>query len=398
MLFLLLLISPSIINGITLRQHLFNNYSYEDIPESNISIGLGLAIRSLNNVDHMDGTLETNVWLRHYWQDKRLSWNPMDFNNQTSIVLYTDPETENLIWTPDIYLYNTAELPMSGMAYSRAIVSHMGEILWSRPGILKSTCIFNLHMFPYDKQDCYLKFGSWGYNGNEFRLNIVEEIDLENYQKGEEWTIIETSEDLEVKIYDCCPEPYYSVYFNIKIERLADYYVSNIIIPIFATSSLLVISMLIPWESGERISFTTTVMLSIVVFLLILSDNLPKSNDVPLITSMVSGLMFFSLGVVFITVLISSMRSMNKEDSIFAIAIAKCFGKWFCKSTDDVVVNIENEEDLSRSNSYSEAITPFIENFEVECKKLALYVEHGATLIFFVAFVSYCTVTMVLVQ
>ena len=377
-----------------LREKLFSNYSYQDMPGDKVDMSLGLAVRSLNNVDHVDGNVEANIWLRHYWNDKRLSWDENEYN-QSNIIVFTDPESDNRIWVPDIYLYNTGEKPMEQLTYSNAIVYSSGDVIWSRPGIIKSTCLFNLKKFPYDVQDCYLKFGSWVYNGNLLNLSISSKTDLSNFKQGEEWKIVDTSEELEIKYYECCPEPYHSIFFHLVIERMAEYYVRNIIVPIFATSSLLVISMIIPWDSGERISFTTTVMLSIVVFLLILSDNLPKTNDIPIMSSLVTGLMFFSLGVVFVTVVLSSMRSIDSKESLFGKYIFRCITKACAANRCKMV---ENETTNRRSISYSEAIDIISENeLNEECKKYSLYIEHTATLIFTIVFITYCLVAMFIV-
>ena len=67
----------------------------------------------------MEGTLESNIWLRYYWKDNFLKWKPENYNNLTSTVVNTNPELDRNIWTPDIYLYNTAELPLSELDYSK---------------------------------------------------------------------------------------------------------------------------------------------------------------------------------------------------------------------------------------------------------------------------------------
>jgi len=57
---------------------------------------------------------------------------------------------------------------MINMAYTSAIVGNNGDVSLSRPGIIISKCRFDLKDFPYDEQICYLKFGSWSYNTNQF--------------------------------------------------------------------------------------------------------------------------------------------------------------------------------------------------------------------------------------
>jgi len=376
-----------------LRERIFSNYSSDDFYGNKVDLKLGLAIRSLNNIDHVDGNLETNIWLRYYWNDKRLFWNESDYE-QSSLIVNTHPEMEKRIWTPDIYIYNTGEKPLEQLSYTSAIVYSSGDIIWSRPGIVKSTCLFDLKNFPYDKQTCYFKFGSWSHSGDMINLTAENQIDITNFKQGEEWKIINNHVELEIKKYDCCPEPYHAVYFLIEMERMSSYYVRNIIVPIFATSSLLVISMIIPWESGERISFTTSIMLSIIVFLLILSDNLPKTNDVPIMSTLVIGLMFYSLAVVFITVILSSMRNIKNEENIFTKyifkTIAKLLSLYRTRKTDG--------RERRRTISYDQALNEIVDNeLNQICKKYSIYIEHGATFIFTLVFIIYCLIAMFIV-
>nr|CAD2202284.1 unnamed protein product [Meloidogyne enterolobii] len=51
---------------------------------------------------------DTNVWLQHIWTDSKLCWNPKDYGGVE--VLYVPSE---LIWLPDIVLYNNA-MELSG--------------------------------------------------------------------------------------------------------------------------------------------------------------------------------------------------------------------------------------------------------------------------------------------
>ena len=202
------------------------------------------------------------------------------------------------------------------MDFSRAIVDYEGNVIWSRPGIITSTCSFDLTHFPFDEQVCYLKFGSWSYDGNQLNLLIYDEgVDISNYIKHEEWQLISYNSTKNIEYYSCCPEPYHDIKFFYTIRRNSGYYDLNIIIPTFATSTLILMTLFVHWSSGERISFAVTVMLSIVVFLLILSDNLPRSDQKPLLSQMIIGLTLFSLCGVFFTILISALSDFKENYS-----------------------------------------------------------------------------------
>lgn len=323
-----------------LKNNLMSNYDPNSIPNINnsiVNLKLTMALRSINKIDQLDGTISMNIWLRHAWNDPYLKWNSNNWNNLSTITLYTDTENDR-IWTPDIYLYNTAENPNENLKFSRAIVYNNGDIIWSRPGIITSTCRFDLTDFPYDQQVCSLKYGSWSYDGNRLSLE-TDEIDISNFQDHGGWKLIEQTAEEHIKYYECCPEPYYDITFTITLRRIPDYYNLNIIIPTFATASLLIISLIVPWDSGERISFVTTVMLSIIVFLLILSENIPKSDKQPLLSRMIIGLIFYSLVVIFVTILISAMRYYKHGDNKY---LDRLLG--YCNSNDCKNPKLEESE------------------------------------------------------
>jgi hypothetical protein len=294
-----------------LKKHLLENYYHNEIPiidNKPINLSLGIAIRAFNNIDQIDGTSTLNLWLRYNWHDI-YNWDPNSFGNISGISFNTDPQLENHIWTPDIYLYNTAEKPMEQLDFSKAEISYDGTMFWSRPGLLKSTCLFDLTDFPFDTQTCVLKFGSWSYDSSKINLSIDKNtIDLSNFRKHNEWDLVNYSVTKNSVKYVCCEHEYHDIEFFYTIKRKSGYYNLNIIIPTFSTATLILLTLIIPFESGERISFAVTILLSIIVFLLILSDNLPKSEDKPLLSIMIIGLVYFSLvGVVF-TIIMSNFN------------------------------------------------------------------------------------------
>jgi hypothetical protein len=298
-----------------LKHILLQNYRSDVIPNIHepLNLSLGVAFRAFNNIDQKEGIVISNLWLRYWWNDYNLKWNETLWNI-SSLTFRTDPQLDSSVWTPDIFLYNTAENPLENIKWSNLVIQSNGDVLWSRPGMIQSTCSFDMTDFPYDRQICELKLGSWSYTGDQLILTEGRpSIDITNYQSNEEWELENISHNINAIKYECCPHKYYDTTFTIHFKRLSGYYETNIIIPTFATASLILITILIPWDSGERISFAVTVMLSIIVFLLILSDTLPKSNQLPLLSRMIMGLTFFSLFGVFFTVLISALNSYKKN-------------------------------------------------------------------------------------
>ena len=55
-------------------------------------------------------------------------------------------------------------------------------------------------------------------------------------------------------IYECCPEPYLDITFNIKIRRRTVYYFFNLIVPCLLIASMAILGFTLPPDSGEKLS------------------------------------------------------------------------------------------------------------------------------------------------
>ena len=48
---------------------------------------------------------------------------------------------------------------------TKAILHHNGKVRWNPPAIYKSYFGIDVEFFPFDEQECMMKFGSWTYDG-----------------------------------------------------------------------------------------------------------------------------------------------------------------------------------------------------------------------------------------
>ena len=64
---------------------------------------------------------------------------------------------------------------------TKATLYHDGLVKWEPPAIFKSSCDIDVRYFPFDEQTCWLKFGSWTFDGfqvNDFTLKAILKLSI----------------------------------------------------------------------------------------------------------------------------------------------------------------------------------------------------------------------------
>ncbi|XP_057699171.1 neuronal acetylcholine receptor subunit alpha-7-like isoform X2 [Corythoichthys intestinalis] len=285
-----------------LYRDLMVNYNRLERPVQNdsapIVVELGLTLLQIIDVDEKNQVLITNAWLQ-LWTDVYLTW---DAEGYPGVQTLRFPS--NMIWVPDILLYNSADERFDATFHTNVLVNSTGSCQYIPPGILKSTCYIDVRWFPFDVQKCDLKFGSWTHNGWLLDLQMID-VDISNYIPNGEWDLVGVPAKRNELYYECCKEPYPDVTFTVTMRRRTLYYGLNLLIPCVLISGLALLVFLLPADSGEKISLGITVLLSLTVFMLLVAEIMPATSDsVPLIAQyFASTMMIVGLSVV-VTVLV----------------------------------------------------------------------------------------------
>ncbi|XP_046678978.1 acetylcholine receptor subunit alpha-L1 isoform X1 [Homalodisca vitripennis] len=270
-----------------LYDDLLSNYNRLIRPVSNntdtVLVKLGLRLSQLIDLNLKDQILTTNVWLEHEWQDHKFRWDPAEYGGVTE--LYVPSEH---IWLPDIVLYNNADGEYVVTTMTKAVLHHTGKVLWTPPAIFKSSCEIDVRYFPFDQQTCFMKFGSWSYDGDQIDLKHINQklgedkvevgIDLREYYPSVEWDILGVPAERHEKYYPCCNEPYPDIFFNITLRRKTLFYTVNLIVPCVGISYLSVLVFYLPADSGEKIALCITILLSQTMFFLLISEIIPSTS------------------------------------------------------------------------------------------------------------------------
>ncbi|KAM4602201.1 neuronal acetylcholine receptor subunit alpha-2-like [Polymixia lowei] len=314
---------------------LFESYNKWSRPARNISdvviVRFGLSIAQLIDVDEKNQMMTTNVWLKQEWTDYKLRWLPSDFDNVTNIRVPSE-----LIWVPDIVLYNNADGEFAVTHMTKAQLFHTGRVRWVPPAIYKSSCSIDVTFFPFDQQSCKMKFGSWTYDRAKIDLEPIENtVDLKDYWESGEWAIVDAVGTYNTKKYDCCHEIYPDITFYFVIRRLPLFYTINLIIPCLLISCLTVLVFYLPSDCGEKITLCISVLLSLTVFLLLITEIIPSTSLViPLIGEYLLFTMIFVTLSIVITVFVLNVHHRSSSTHTMPRWVRALFlsavPRWLC--------------------------------------------------------------------
>uniref|UniRef100_A0A674NUF5 Cholinergic receptor nicotinic delta subunit n=1 Tax=Takifugu rubripes TaxID=31033 RepID=A0A674NUF5_TAKRU len=174
--------------------------------------------------------------------------------------------------------------------YCNVLVDSTGLCYWLPPAIFRSSCFISVKYFPFDWQDCTLKFTYARYNAKEIRLLLKEDIVIET-KCTVEWIMIDPAGFTENGEWEIIHRPakrntykhipmesnkHQDITFYLVIRRKPLFYVVNIIIPCVLISFLASLVYYLPADSGEKMTLSISVLLAQSVFLLLISQRLQK--------------------------------------------------------------------------------------------------------------------------
>ncbi|ESO88156.1 hypothetical protein LOTGIDRAFT_219547 [Lottia gigantea] len=267
-------------NQSVLLNNLFKTYHADTLPYCDsqskpVDVYVGIAIRQVIELNEPKQILTINAWIRLRWNDCQLVWNASEYGGIDSLVVPFEK-----IWTPDITLFDNAADELAGLKDYRPAVYPDGTVNYYFPTVIDSLCNVDVTYFPYDTQYCPLTFGSWAYHGNDLNVeNRSESGDISSFKVNTEWKLSSVPLKRTVSYYSCCPEPYPAVTFYVTLKRKPLFYVLNLLFPCILITSVAMLGFLLPPDAGEKVSLEITVLLSLAVFLLVVSETLPPTSE-----------------------------------------------------------------------------------------------------------------------
>ncbi|XP_008142107.2 neuronal acetylcholine receptor subunit beta-3 [Eptesicus fuscus] len=295
-----------------LLRHLFQGYQKWVRPVLNsndtIKVHFGLKISQLVDVDEKNQLMTTNVWLKQEWTDHKLRWNPDEYGGIHSIKVPSES-----LWLPDIVLFENADGRFEGSLMTKALVKSNGTVTWTPPASYKSSCTMDVTFFPFDRQNCSMKFGSWTYDGTMVDLVLINEhVDRKDFFDNGEWEILNAKGTKGHRRDGLYSYPF--ITYSFVLRRLPLFYTLFLIIPCLGLSFLTVLVFYLPSDEGEKLSLSTSVLVSLTVFLLVIEEIIPSSSKViPLIGEYLLFIMIFVTLSIIVTVFVINVHHRSSS-------------------------------------------------------------------------------------
>ncbi|XP_014681075.1 PREDICTED: LOW QUALITY PROTEIN: acetylcholine receptor subunit alpha-like, partial [Priapulus caudatus] len=288
-----------------LYEDLLGNYNRLIRPVGNntdkLTVKLGLRLSQLIDVDEKNQIMTTNVWIRQIndasgresaadvpgaatlltgdnmrfedesktsreWYDYK-SWRWEANAIMGGVNLLYVPSSS--IWLPDIVLYNNAD----GHYQRTSMFYPFDEQTW-RNGIAADVDVRNGFQVDLIHRD----------DDNGRFVDKEYGIDLQEFYPSVEWDVLAVPATRHERYYPCCPEPFPDITYYVQMRRKTLFYTVNLIIPCVSISFLTVLVFYLPSDSGEKVTLCISILLSLTVFFLLLSEIIPPTSIViPLI-------------------------------------------------------------------------------------------------------------------
>ena len=223
----------------------------------------------IQEFDELQEKLSLVAVLHLTWVDEMISWNPAAYGNMYTLLI----ESESF-WIPNFVLANTAtKLDKIGNDWQSMRFLSNGTVYYFPLGTYSSACSADITLYPWDIHVCTLQFTPQGHFAEELTIKILNSKALTTeFLDSGMWKLVDSKVQSKYINY------YMSVDISLLIERRPRFAILNMVLPLIFLAFLGNVVFLIPPESGERISYSITMLLAIAVFLTLVGDNLPKTS------------------------------------------------------------------------------------------------------------------------
>ncbi|XP_075248121.1 acetylcholine receptor subunit alpha-like isoform X2 [Convolutriloba macropyga] len=261
--------------------HLLANYTKVVRPRLNqsrtVDVYFDIRIKQLVNVDIHSSQVQFMISLLQQWVDEGLMWNYEHYGGRA---VKLNP---NDVWIPDVMFINSVDNfeHLKEVTILPVRVNWMGKVLWQIPLLKTTRCDMDVKYFPYDIQTCDLDLSSWRMLGSQINLEFMEDYSGEAAEeiskfRHPEWNLIHVERKRSVVGYGGYEVP--TLKFQYSFHRQSKYFEYTMVYPTVLICLMAFISFNLPNGCGEKISFSITILLALVLNLCLIDAYIPRSS------------------------------------------------------------------------------------------------------------------------
>ncbi|XP_071089005.1 acetylcholine receptor subunit beta-type acr-2-like [Haliotis cracherodii] len=234
-----------------------------------VSVDFSFFLHYVQGLDVASQVLTVFGTLIFRWYDPLLVWNSSSHENPTYLQLQSSE-----IWTPPLLFSNNAGSPLETRnAYIYALGD--GHVTMSITDLFHTQCFIDVTRYPFDQQQCNIiltalvpySFQAFNVDSNPFTTILGKSV---------EWKVDNVSLDVEKLPNFHGVKEVARIIF--RLSREYTFYLLTVITPVSLLSLMNACAFLLPAESGEKISYLISILVTYAVFLNFIIEVLPKSG------------------------------------------------------------------------------------------------------------------------
>lgn len=180
-----------------LKFHLLARSYPEIAPAEPVTLKYGISPVKIVDVDVRRGLVTVDLWLKHYWEDPRLVWDPTVYSSK---ILFFKANDE--VFVPEMALYNGVMTPTAPDPL--VVVNPNGGMIYFPTVRVEIYC--RLPSLPFHDVICPITIGPWSHDTRQTVLATFDPAVETTFVQdtgiciiGDSWAEIRESS------YDCCP-------------------------------------------------------------------------------------------------------------------------------------------------------------------------------------------------
>ena len=236
-----------------------------------VDVYVQLLLTSVIDFDVSLGRLTLTLTTFIEWVDETKVWNKTEFGGLREAWF-----PQNQVWMPNLFLHMVLsgnDRLLSNEESSREVyILSNGTVRVTTAMLVDIYCEPHVQKYPFDVHECFLAVTT-DRPIPQIRL-VTNQFMLMNFlHNNSRWQILSWSNTVT---------PYYGhsfITYTVKFRRYPLFLSLNLIIPVVILAAVNPLVFILPDESGERIGFSITIFLSLIVFVSSTSDKLPDVSD-----------------------------------------------------------------------------------------------------------------------